>query len=150
MLLDASVREIAFQIRAGQLSPTEVVNAHIDRIESVNGVLNALAADRFETTLAELSKTMFFVGETTPGHVLLRSFLQHRTHLFGVVNDHGDITGIVSLEDVLESLIGEEIVDESDVAVDMREVARRRKKEIFEGLDAEEAAGEDPDHDEEQ
>jgi CBS domain containing-hemolysin-like protein len=108
-------------------------------------VLAALAADQFEMTVAELSKTMFFVGETTPGHVLLRSFLKHRTHLFGVVNDYGDITGIVSLEDVLESLIGEEIIDESDVAVDMREVARRRRKELFERLDAEQPGTNEPD-----
>jgi len=63
--------------------------------------------------------------------VLLKTILQRRTHLLGVFDDYGDITGIVTLEDVLESLIGEEIVDESDGAVDMQEVAQRRKREQF-------------------
>ncbi len=98
-------------------------------------VLAALASDRFDATVADLHKELFFVAEETPGHELLRSFLKRRTHLFGVVDEFGDVTGIVTLEDVLESLIGEEIVDESDAAVDMQEVARRRKKELFGGLD---------------
>ena len=94
-------------------------------------VLAAVAHDRFNETLESLSKPLFFVSEKTPGHVLLKSFLKRRTHLFGVADEYGDLTGIVTLEDVLESLIGEEIVDESDSAVDMQEVARLRKRKQF-------------------
>lgn len=99
-------------------------------------VLTELANDRFETTLESLCHPLFFVSEKTPGHVLLRSFLRRRTHLFGVADEYGDITGIVSLEDVLESVLGEEIVDEADSAVDMQEVAKRRKREHFKQRDA--------------
>ncbi len=99
-------------------------------------ILAALASDRFQSTVDQFCKPLFFVTEDTPGHVLLRTFLKRRTHLFGVVDGYGDITGIVTLEDVLESLIGEEIVDESDSAVDMREVARRRKQEMYREMDA--------------
>jgi len=94
-------------------------------------VLAALASDRHDATISQFCRPLSFVEEDTPGHVLLRTFLKRRTHLFGVVNGYGDISGIVTLEDVLESLIGEEIVDESDSAVDMQEVARRRKKEVY-------------------
>lgn len=94
-------------------------------------VLSALAEDKFETQLGELAKPMFFVSEDLPGHVLLKSFLRRRTHLFGVMDDYGDLTGIVTLEDVLESLIGEEIVDEADTVADMQEVARLRKREQY-------------------
>jgi CBS domain containing-hemolysin-like protein len=61
-----------------------------------------------------------------PGHVLLKQFLARRTHLFGVVGERGDVIGVVTLEDVLESLVGEEIVDEVDVVVDMQQLARDR------------------------
>ena len=94
-------------------------------------VLACLAQDQFDRKLAELSKPMFFVSEEVPGHVLLKAFLKQRTHLFGVMDDYGDLTGIVTLEDVLEALIGEEIVDEVDTVADMQEVARRRKREHF-------------------
>jgi CBS domain containing-hemolysin-like protein len=111
-------------------------------------VLAALAADRHDATIDQFCKPLFFVTEDTPGHVLLRTFLKRRTHLFGVVDGYGGISGIVTLEDVLESLIGEEIVDESDSAVDMQEVARRRKKEIYREMEARGTIVDDPESDE--
>ena len=49
--------------------------------------------------------------------------------MFGVSDEFGDITGIVTLEDVLESVLGQEIVDEVDLAINMQEVAQLRKRE---------------------
>jgi CBS domain containing-hemolysin-like protein len=69
--------------------------------------------------------------ETLPGHTLLNQFLRRRKHLFGVIDEYGNIIGIVTMEDVLESLIGEEIVDETDKVVDMREVARKRSQQQY-------------------
>jgi len=89
-------------------------------------ILASLARDQFDMTLKALSKPLEFVPETLPGHDLLSLFIQRRKHLFGVIDEFGHIIGIVALEDVLESLIGEEIVDETDKVVDMREVARKR------------------------
>ncbi len=94
-------------------------------------VLSEVAQDRFDQTLDSMQKPLFFVSEKTQGHVLLKSFLRRQTHMFGVTDEFGDITGIVTLEDVLESLIGEEIVDELDTSVDMQELARLRKREQF-------------------
>jgi CBS domain containing-hemolysin-like protein len=92
-------------------------------------ILSGLAQDQFDTKLESLCSPIHFVSEKTPGHVLLKSFLKRRTHLFGVSDEYGDITGIVTLEDVIESMLGEEIVDEIDSAVDMQELAQRRKRE---------------------
>ncbi len=92
-------------------------------------VLTCLAKDRFGASLESLCKPMYFVSERTPGHVLLKSFIKRKSHLFGVMNKFGDLIGIVTLEDVIESLIGAEIVDEVDSAVDMQEVAQLRKRE---------------------
>lgn len=86
-------------------------------------ILAGVAHDQFDMTLAEITKPLYFVSENLPGHVLLKSFLRRRTHLFGVMDDFGDLTGIITLEDVLEALIGEEIVDEVDTVADMQEVA---------------------------
>ena len=92
-------------------------------------ILSGLAQDQFDKTLDSICLPIYFVSESTPGHVLLRTFLKRRTHLFGVADEFGDITGVVTLEDVIESMLGEEIVDEVDSAVDMQEVAQRRKRE---------------------
>jgi len=52
-LLLMSAREIARRIRGGEISPTEAVQAHIDRIERVNPIINAVVASRFDEALAE-------------------------------------------------------------------------------------------------
>ncbi len=95
-------------------------------------ILVALAADEHDKKLEELSQPIHFVPHTARGHVLLRSFLAYRSHLFGVVDDRGSLVGVVTLEDVLESLLGQEIVDEFDVVVDMQKLARVRCREILE------------------
>lgn len=96
-------------------------------------LLSAMAQDRFDAPIESLCVPIRFVSEKTPGHILLRLFLRHRTHLFGVNDEYGDITGVVTLEDVVESLLGEEIVDEVDIAMDMQEVAKRRNRQRLEG-----------------
>jgi CBS domain containing-hemolysin-like protein len=137
---DMTLREVSKKVK--QWTHTRVPIYDSAEPESWKGfvfsrdVLTGLANDQFETTLESLCQPLFFVSETTPGHILLRSFLKRRTHLFGVVDEYGDITGIVTLEDVMESVLGEEIVDEVDSAVDMQEVARRRKHEHFQKTDA--------------
>jgi CBS domain containing-hemolysin-like protein len=88
-------------------------------------VVNALAADHFDQAVESLCKPIHFVPESAPGHLLLNEFIQHRQHLLGVVDEYGSVVGIVCLEDVIESLLGREIVDEKDEDVDMRVVARR-------------------------
>ncbi|MDH3270130.1 MAG: hemolysin family protein [Gemmatimonadota bacterium] len=89
-------------------------------------VLAGLAAGDLETPLSKLARPLYFVPETTPGHKLLHRFIEERTHLFAVVDEFGGMAGVVTLEDVVESLIGREIVDEVDQVANMREVALRR------------------------
>ena len=47
--------------------------------------------------------------------------------LFAVLDEFGGLAGVISLEDVMEELLGREIVDESDLAADLRAVARSRR-----------------------
>ncbi len=109
-------------------------------------ILAALARDAFDVTLESLAEALIVVPDSLPGNLLLQSFLKKRTHLFGVADEYGHIIGIVTLEDVLEELIGAEIVDETDRAVDMREVAIEQRDRKFgkDALDPEssESAGE--------
>ncbi len=88
-------------------------------------ILTCMAQDQFDTKLRSLMRPLLFVPETAKGHDLLGQFLKKQSHLFGVLDEYGGVEGVVSLEDVLESLIGQEIVDESDTAADLQEQARR-------------------------
>ncbi|MCL1986175.1 MAG: hemolysin family protein [Betaproteobacteria bacterium] len=81
--------------------------------------------------LGELMRPIHFVLESMPLHELLKKFLNSRTHLFAVLDEFGGLAGVVSLEDVLEEILGQEIVDESDPVTDLQEVARQRRKELI-------------------
>lgn len=105
-------------------------------------ILAALARDDFDATLGSLSRPIDFVSEQTPGHVLLRKFLKTRRHLFAVADEYGSVVGIVTLEDILEALIGQEIMDEVDVTPDLQELAKqRRRRQLREGDQGDEPRG---------
>jgi CBS domain containing-hemolysin-like protein len=94
-------------------------------------VLSAVAKDRFDLTLDTMMRPIQFVVDSTTLDELLRSFLDRRQHLVAVIDEFGAFTGIVTLEDVLEELIGREIVDEFDQVTDLRAYAHRRRDELL-------------------
>ncbi|MEJ2056331.1 MAG: CBS domain-containing protein, partial [Desulfofustis sp.] len=93
-------------------------------------VLLAAAQQKMTSTLAKIKVPAHFVPETMPLNLVLIDFFEKRQHLFVVVDEYGSVTGIISMEDVLEEIVGEEIIDESDRTRDMRELARRETTRI--------------------
>lgn len=79
--------------------------------------------------LASLAGPVHFVPETAPLSRVLLDFFEKRQHLFVVVDEYGSFTGVISLEDVIEEIVGQEIMDESDQTRDMRALAKSRRKE---------------------
>lgn len=90
-------------------------------------ILDAAAKDQFETSLEQLMRPVHFVVETVKLDQLLRTFLEQRQHLVVVTDEFGSVSGIVTLEDVLEEILGREIVDEFDQVVDLRAFARQQR-----------------------
>ena len=90
-------------------------------------ILKAVARDCFETTLETIMRPVDFVVAAAPLDQVLRTFLARRRHMLAVIDEFGGFAGIVTLEDVLEELIGREIVDEFDQVTDLRAFARRRR-----------------------
>lgn len=98
-------------------------------------VFTALADGREDIKLADLEKPIYRVPEQQRVNFLLADFLKRREHLFVVLDEYDVFSGIVTLEDVLEEIVGEEIVGEFDPADDMQqvaqEVARRRHRRFL-------------------
>lgn len=90
-------------------------------------ILMAMAQDRGEMRLTELMRPVHFVAESARLNMVLSDFLEYRQHLFAVIDEYGGLAGLVSLEDVLEEILGREIVDESDQVTDKRKLARERR-----------------------
>lgn len=80
------------------------------------------------TPLSAIIKPISSVAETTNCLTLLNSFLKKRTHISIVEDEYGGIAGLVTLEDLLETVLGAEIVDETDAVVDLQKLARKRKQ----------------------
>jgi len=87
-------------------------------------VLQAAAEGKPKLTLSRFKTPAHFVPETAPLNRILIDFFDRRQHLFVVVDEYGTMTGIISMEDVLEEIVGREIIDETDKEKDMRELAR--------------------------
>lgn len=94
-------------------------------------VLLAAAEQRLYVPLHQLMSPVHFVAETSPLNRVLIEFFDRRQHLFVVVDEYGAVTGVISMEDILEEIVGREILDESDRTTDMRELARRMNREIL-------------------
>ena len=94
---------------------------------SRNVLLN-FAEGMGEKKLSDLMQPVHFVPEAAPLNKIMIEFFEQQVHLFVVVDEYGSVTGVISLEDIIEEIVGREIIDESDTAGDLREYARHRKK----------------------
>ncbi len=79
--------------------------------------------------LAKIKKDIFAINENIPVAKALDLFIRKKEHMFLVTDSYDQTEGIVTLEDCVETILGIEIVDESDKTDDMRELAKRLMKQ---------------------
>ncbi|PHS59240.1 MAG: transporter [Sulfurimonas sp.] len=103
-------------------------------IEEVTGIVmtkkifkQALIDDTI--SLSEIKKEIFSINENVPVSKALDLFITKKEHMFLVMDNYDQTEGIVTLEDCVETVLGVEIVDESDSTVDMRELAKEKMKQ---------------------
>lgn len=102
-----------------------------DNIDNIVGLvrrrelLQARADDQHNTTVTELMGDAIFIPETATAAHALQQFLKKHQQLAVVVDEFGSTVGVVTMEDIMEHILGKEIYEDSDVAVDMRELARQ-------------------------
>jgi CBS domain containing-hemolysin-like protein len=114
-----------------------------ETIDNVTGIIlvkklfkQALLEDD-SATLKEIKFNMFSINENIPVAKALDLFITKKEHMFLVLDNYDQTEGIVTLEDCVETVLGIEIVDESDTTDDMRELAKlkmkqnRREKELL-------------------
>ncbi|MEX0776481.1 MAG: hemolysin family protein [Phycisphaeraceae bacterium] len=89
-----------------------------------HAILEARQQERGGVTLRELVRPIHVIPGGASVADALDQFIARGEHLFQVVDEHGGTAGIMTLEDAVETLLGVEIVDETDTVRDMREKAR--------------------------
>jgi CBS domain containing-hemolysin-like protein len=103
-------------------------------IDNVTGIV--LTKDLFKeslrdssNSLANVKKDIFSINENIPVAKALDLFISKKEHMFLVTDSYDQTEGIVTLEDCVETILGIEIVDESDKTDDMQELAKRLMKQ---------------------
>jgi CBS domain containing-hemolysin-like protein len=84
------------------------------------------ARDELDVPIVAFAREALMVPDTIGLPALFEKLLDHREHIAVVVDEYGGVDGVVTMEDVLETLIGLEIVDEMDSVQDMRAMARSK------------------------
>ncbi len=109
------------------------VPVYKESIENTTGIVmtkkifkQALQDD--SVTLNSIKKNIFKISENLPVSKALDLFIKKKEHMFLVLDGYDQTEGIVTLEDCVETILGVEIVDESDSDADMREVAKQKMR----------------------
>ena len=98
-------------------------------------VLEKMAEDKFSTPLNEIIRPILTFSEEDSVADIWEKLLEKKEHISAILDEYGSLRGIVTMEDVIETMLGQEIVDEKDEVVDMQEYAKdqwqKAQKEII-------------------
>jgi CBS domain containing-hemolysin-like protein len=117
--LHPSIRFSRMPVHAGNLD-------EITGLARRRDILHSIATGHGERTIKQLQQPVSFVPEMATAASALQTLLSANQQLAVVVDEYGGFVGVISIEDIVEHLIGREIYEKDDVAVDMRALARRR------------------------
>ena len=129
---DQTVEQATADHSAIPFSRIPVFGASIDHVDGIllrHDLVLAAARGELSRKVGELKIPV----QTVPGNMGLREVLElltrERSHMAVVVGQYGGTLGVVTMEDVIETLIGLEIMDEADTVEDMRALARQKWEE---------------------
>ncbi|MBE9079672.1 HlyC/CorC family transporter [Romeria aff. gracilis LEGE 07310] len=103
---------------------------HVTGVALKAELLAAIVQGKSDAPVNTLMRQVSYVPETERADRLLKTFQTRREHLMVVVDEYGGVSGVVTLEDVVEVLTGE-IVDETDRNVDLQALARQQRKRLL-------------------
>lgn len=96
-----------------------------------DAVLKTLSDDKFDTRLADLTRPVLSFYEDESVYHIWEKMLETREHISVIIDEYGSLRGVVSMEDIIETMTGVEIVDEDDVAVDMQALAKEKNRMLL-------------------
>ena len=104
----------------------EYISGYILRMEAVQ----LMAEDKFDVTLGSIKREIQSFPKEKPLDEIWDEMIEKGEQISVIIDEYGCFQGILTLEDVIETLIGDEIVDEMDTVRDMQQLARDKWKKI--------------------
>lgn len=125
-----SLKDVADHKDVFQFSRIPIYDENIDKITGVvltKKIFKQLIKDD-TTKLKDIKKEIYKINENIPVSKALALFIKKKEHMFLVLDNYDQTEGIITLEDCVETILGVEIMDESDKIEDMREFAKLKMK----------------------
>ena len=125
--IDLTQNEFVRQYRDKPFTRIPVYDQDHDDVIGYITRTDVLLAERYtpEAPIGELKRSLFVVPETAKILPLFERMIKRNTQIAMVVDEYGSSQGIVTQEDIIESMLGLEIVDLNDPATDMQQLARK-------------------------
>lgn len=98
-----------------------------------DAVLKLLSEDQFHVKLSDLKRPILTFREEESVFQIWEKMLEKREHISVIIDEYGGLRGLVTMEDIIETMTGVEIVDEDDVAVDMQVLAKEKSRLMMRG-----------------
>lgn len=98
-----------------------------------DAVLKLLSEDQFHVKLSDLKRPILTFREEESVFQIWEKMLEKREHISVINDEYGGLRGLVTMEDIIETMTGVEIVDEDDVAVDMQALAKEKSRLMMRG-----------------
>lgn len=102
---------------------------HITGYVLKDRILKELSEDKFDVRLADIMRPILSFSENESVFNIWEKMLEAKEHISVIIDEYSCLRGIVTMEDVLETMIGVEIVDEQDTATDMQVLAREKSRQ---------------------
>lgn len=128
-----TVEEVCQEFRNIPFARIPVYGETIDDIVGVirrRDILEASTEGKADTAMRALATDALFIPEAASGLQALQQFMKKHQQMAVVVDEYGSTAGVITMEDIVEHLLGHEIYEESDMAVDMRELAKKRAERL--------------------
>ena len=126
---DITIRQVLDETKILRFGRMPVYAETIDSLSGFvlrSDILMAASMDEWDKQLSEMRKPLLTINTDESVDLALDRFLQSKVQILAVIDEFGGTAGIITMEDAIETLLGEEIVDELDEHEDMRELAREQ------------------------
>lgn len=100
----------------------EYITGYVLRMDAIQ----LMAEDKFDATLGSIRRDVECFQEDTPIQEIWDRMVEKKEQIAIIINEYGAFQGVLTMEDIIETILGDEIVDERDAVVDMQQLAREK------------------------